>query len=74
MTSYTVEIDTGMNCAMVQVKEDSGDIVDFQIDYSPSSGTLDFHDRWLLERDYGADFIANMVKDVEQRIKKAISK
>jgi hypothetical protein len=69
MTSYKVEIDTSINCAMIEVKEDSGDIVDFQIDYSPTSGTLDFHDRWLLERDYGADFIAAMVADVEGRIK-----
>lgn len=74
MPSYTVEIDTGMNCAMVQVKEDSGDIVDFQIDYSEATGKLDFHDRWLLERDYGADFIAAMVKDVEQKIKKELGK
>lgn len=74
MTSYTVEIDTSINCAMIEVKEDGGDIVDFQIDYSPTSGKLDFHDRWLLERDYGADFIAAMVKDVEQKIKNAIGK
>ncbi|MBI3819237.1 MAG: hypothetical protein HY286_11135 [Planctomycetes bacterium] len=74
MTSYTVEIDTGMNCAMVEVKENSGDVVDFQIDYSPSSGKLDFHDRWLLERDYGAEFIAAMVKDIEGKIKAALGK
>jgi len=74
MTSYTVELDTRMNCAMVQVKEDSGDIVDFQIDYSPTSGTLDFQDRWLLERDYGKPFIDGLVKDLETQIKKALGK
>lgn len=74
MTSYKVEIDTDINCAMIEVKEDSGDIVDFQIDYSTATGKLDFHDRWLLERDYGAEFIANMVTDVEQKIQKALGR
>ncbi len=74
MTSYTVEIDTKMNCAMVQVKEDSGDLVDFQIDYSPSSGSLDFHDRWLLERDYGTEFIEILVADLQKQIKAALGR
>jgi hypothetical protein len=63
-----------MNCALIEVKEDSGDVVDFQIDYSAATGSLDFHDRWLLERDYGAEFVAGMVADVEQRIKKAMGR
>ncbi len=72
MTSYTVEIDSKMNCAMVQVREDSGDLVDFQIDYSPTTGNLDFQDRFLLERDYGEEFIRGMVADLEQKIRATI--
>lgn len=74
MTSYKVEIDTDMHCAMIEVKEDSGDVVDFQIDFSASTGKLDFHDRWLLERDYGAAFIAEMVRDVEEKIRQALGR
>lgn len=74
MPTYSVEIDTSMNCALIEVREDGGDVVDFQIDFSPTSGTLDFHDRWLLERDYGAEFIATMVKDVEGKIKTALGR
>ena len=74
MTSYTLEIDARMNVAMVQVKEDSGDVVDFQIDYSPSTGNIDFADRWLLERDYGEEFVRGLVADIEGRIREVLKK
>lgn len=74
MTSYTLEIDDRMSVAMVQVKEDSGDVVDFQIDYSPTTGSIDFADRWLLERDYGEDFVRGLVADIEQRIRDVLAK
>ncbi|HKE02346.1 MAG TPA: hypothetical protein VKE69_15115 [Planctomycetota bacterium] len=74
MPKYTIEIDTRMNVGLVQVTEDSGDLVDFQIDYSPTTGSIDFADRWLLERDYGEEFIRGMVADLEERIRKALSR
>jgi hypothetical protein len=72
MPTYKLEIDTRMNVALVEVTEDSGDVVDFQIDYSPTTGNIDFSDRWLLERDYGAEFVRTMVDEIERRIKAAL--
>jgi hypothetical protein len=74
MTKYKIDIDTKMSVALVEVTEDSGDVVDFQIDFSPTTGGIDFADRWLLERDYGEEFIRGMVADLEERIRQALGR
>ena len=74
MPSYRFELDEPNSIVMVMVTEDDGSEHDFQFDFEPKSGRWEFSERFLLERDYGEEFVDEMEADVQRTIDEAVGR
>lgn len=74
MPSYRFELDKPNSIVMVMVTEDDGSEHDFQFDFEPKSGRWEFSERFLLERDYGEEFVDEMEADVQRTIDEAVGR
>jgi hypothetical protein len=74
MASFRAELDAANNIVLVMVTEDDGSEHDYQFDFDPRSGRYEFSERDLLERDFGADWVDQMERAVQELIKKALGK
>lgn len=74
MASYRLELDEPNNIVMVMVTEDDGSEHDFQFDFDPRTGRWEFSEKFLLERDYGEDMVADMEEDVQKTIEACVEK
>jgi hypothetical protein len=59
---------------MVMVTEDDGSEHDFQFDFDPRTGRWEFSEKFLLERDYGEELVAEMEEEIEQVIVDSVAK
>ena len=73
MASFRLELDAPNNIVLVMVTEDDGSEHDYQFDFDPRSGRYEFSERDLLERDFGADWVAEMDEAVRKAIERAIA-
>jgi hypothetical protein len=56
------------------VTEDDGSEHDYQFDFDPRTGRYEFAERDLLERDFGAKWVAEMEAEIKRLIHKALGK
>jgi hypothetical protein len=73
MASFRAELDLPNNIVLVMVTEDDGSEHDYQFDFDPRSGRYEFSERDLLERDFGAEWVDEMEKTVQDLIQKALA-
>jgi hypothetical protein len=57
---------------MVMVTEDDGSEHDYQFDFDPRSGRYEFSERDLLERDFGAEWVDDLERQVRKMIDQAV--
>ena len=73
MVSYRLELDAPNNIVMVMVTEDDGSEHDFQFDFDPRTGRWEFSEKFLLERDYGEELVAEMEEEITVTIEKTVA-
>jgi len=73
MASFRVELDAPNHIVLVMVTEDDGSEHDYQFDFDPRSGRYEFSESDLLERDFGAEFVADMDRRIRETIQKALA-
>jgi hypothetical protein len=71
MATFRCELDAPNNIVMVMVTEDDGSEHDYQFDFDPRSGRYEFAERDLLERDFGAEWVDEMEREVRRLIEQA---
>ena len=74
MASFRLELDEPNNIVLVMVTEDDGSEHDYQFDFDPRSGRYEFSERDLLERDFGAEWVEDMDRQVRETIQRAVAK
>lgn len=72
MATFRCELDADNNIVMVMVTEDDGSEHDYQFDFDPRSGRYEFSERDLLERDFGADWVDDLERQVRKMIDQAV--
>jgi hypothetical protein len=72
MATFRVELDAPNHIVLVMVTEDDGSEHDYQFDFDPRSGRYEFSERDLLERDFGADWVEEMDRQVRETIQRAL--
>jgi hypothetical protein len=72
MATFRCELDASNNIVMVMVTEDDGSEHDYQFDFDPRSGRYEFSERDLLERDFGADWVDELERQVRKLIDQAV--
>ncbi|MEE8467773.1 MAG: hypothetical protein V3T22_04930 [Planctomycetota bacterium] len=71
MATFKAELETDSNIVMVMVAEDDGSEHDYQFDFDPKTGRWEFAERDLLERDFGEEWVEEMVEAIERLIAQA---
>jgi hypothetical protein len=74
MASFRAELDRDSSIVLVMVTEDDGSEHDYQFDFDPRTGRYEFAERDLLERDFGAKWVAEMEAEIKRLIQKALGK
>ena len=72
MASFRVELDAPNHIVLVMVTEDDGSEHDYQFDFDPRSGRYEFSEYDLLERDFGAEWVEEMDRQIRDTIRKAM--
>jgi hypothetical protein len=73
MASFKTELDPGSSIVLVVITEDDGSDHDYQFDFDPKTGRWEFAERDLLERDFGEEWVDEMVESVQTLIDGAVS-
>ena len=73
MASFRVELDAPNHIVLVMVMEDDGSEHDYQFDFDPRSGRYEFSEYDLLERDFGAEWVEEMDRQIRETIQKALA-
>lgn len=72
MASFRCELDAPNNIVLVMVTEDDGSEHDYQFDFDARSGRYEFSERDLLERDFGAEWVDELEREVRLLIDRAV--
>lgn len=68
MADFRVELDAPNHIVLVMVTEDDGSEHDYQFDFDPRTGRWEFAERDLLERDFGEEWVDDMVSSIQRTI------
>ena len=74
MADYRVELDEPNHIVLVMVTEDDGSEHDYQFDFDPRTGRWEFAERDLLERDFGEEWVDDMVTAIQSTIDGVVKK
>ncbi len=74
MADFRVELDAPNHIVLVMVTEDDGSEHDYQFDFDPRTGRWEFAERDLLERDFGEEWVDDMVNSIQSTIDGVVKK
>ena len=72
MASFKTELDSDNSIGLVVITEDDGSDHDYQFDFDPKTGRWEFAERDLLDRDFGEEWVEDMVVSVQALIDGAV--